>query len=484
MPTSDATYCIECGNELVEDTSPGVWLHADTDDEHGYDIDADHVGIPETEDYAVQPPKPATAATLNGRPVPRRVRAAAPTLGGRPVSARRSAPKAATAASGNELPKTVPFGRVADVLAPRPDADRIATVPGSGMFADLTVRRWPSREAMIQFLEKPNNSAWRALQKDKVHPTMHLYHTYQVADSGTPVPKSATAAAERYELFYGDGGHGGPYQTIEEAEEAGRQYLRGMQSVHYVYVVPYSKMLNDPIKNHVRRITRKDLDAKPATASRRVRATVETFGTNLKFTPRTRDGYPTVYTTEVLLPGRKQAATFRIAPENPRTDDGRWRIDYLGTMGAIYEAIQDGGREYASPAEAAQALSKLLKDPAQKIVASTQQVRADNYGQQRDQYLQVMQQEGVPPEIAKKVLMLANQIQRFAVKECNEQTTDQEKAQDDRMAQKVTDLLAPYRVTPDFSGDPRGAVVKLRLPSGKANDFGGTGMYCVPTQYI
>ena len=35
-------------------------------------------------------------------------------------------------------------------------------------------------------------------------------------------------------------------------------------------------------------------------------------------------------------------------------------------------------------------------------------------------------------------------------------------------------------VTPIFGGDPRGAVLKLRVPSGKANDWGGAGI-CVPS---
>lgn len=44
---------------------------------------------------------------------------------------------------------------------------------------------------------------------------------------------------------------------------------------------------------------------------------------------------------------------------------------------------------------------------------------------------------------------------------------------------RVTRLLAPYCVTTVFQGDPRGAVVKLRVPSGKTDDWGRTGV-CVP----
>lgn len=45
-------FCIECGEEVFEDESPGVWLHADTDEMNGRDIDAMHVAIPDTDDEA------------------------------------------------------------------------------------------------------------------------------------------------------------------------------------------------------------------------------------------------------------------------------------------------------------------------------------------------------------------------------------------------------------------------------------------------
>ena len=50
---------------------------------------------------------------------------------------------------------------------------------------------------------------------------------------------------------------------------------------------------------------------------------------------------------------------------------------------------------------------------------------------------------------------------------------------DCRAADRIKALLAPYNVVPDFSGDPRGAVVKLVVPSGRTDDWGETGL-CVP----
>jgi len=40
-------YCEECGGEIYLDDSPGVWLHADTEDQEGRDLDAEHVARPE-----------------------------------------------------------------------------------------------------------------------------------------------------------------------------------------------------------------------------------------------------------------------------------------------------------------------------------------------------------------------------------------------------------------------------------------------------
>ena len=48
-----------------------------------------------------------------------------------------------------------------------------------------------------------------------------------------------------------------------------------------------------------------------------------------------------------------------------------------------------------------------------------------------------------------------------------------------RVEQRVKALCAQYGVVPVFNGDPRGAVLKLAVPSGYTNDWGQTGL-CVP----
>ena len=53
--------------------------------------------------------------------------------------------------------------------------------------------------------------------------------------------------------------------------------------------------------------------------------------------------------------------------------------------------------------------------------------------------------------------------------------------QEDRTQRRVNALCANLPgIIPVFQGDPRGAVLKLRVPSGKTNDGGRTGI-CVPS---
>ena len=46
--------------------------------------------------------------------------------------------------------------------------------------------------------------------------------------------------AERYELVYGQGGHGGPYLGYTAACEAAKRLLLGSRTETVIYVVPYS----------------------------------------------------------------------------------------------------------------------------------------------------------------------------------------------------------------------------------------------------
>ncbi len=48
-----------------------------------------------------------------------------------------------------------------------------------------------------------------------------------------------------------------------------------------------------------------------------------------------------------------------------------------------------------------------------------------------------------------------------------------------QLQRRVEVLLKPYNVEPIFQRDPRGAAVKLKVPSGRTDDWGQSGV-CVP----
>jgi len=45
---------------------------------------------------------------------------------------------------------------------------------------------------------------------------------------------------------------------------------------------------------------------------------------------------------------------------------------------------------------------------------------------------------------------------------------------------KVQFVCEPWGIEPHPYGDPRGCVLKLRVPGDRGNDFGGEGLVCVP----
>ena len=137
---------------------------------------------------------------------------------------------------------------------------------------------------------------------------------------------------------------------------------------------------------------------------------------------------------------------------------------------------------------------------------------------ERENFLLTMQSEGVPADVARLVLRHAASLHRLAELECSSEAYDRDRVKcpgdyargqclcrdygdyrdphgthddgihgtiprgavrQEKLQARVTKLLAPYKVTPVFNGDPRGAVVKLKVPSGRTDDWGRTGV-CVP----
>jgi hypothetical protein len=100
----------------------------------------------------------------------------------------------------------------------------------------------------------------------------------------------------------------------------------------------------------------------------------------------------------------------------------------------------------------------------------------------RLEFAAVLGAEGVPSDVILDVLRDARTIHRLAEIACERELTSTEEKRDEIATARIGGRLAAYGIESHFQGDPRGAVVKLRLPSGRANDFGGEGLFCVPTR--
>jgi hypothetical protein len=143
---------------------------------------------------------------------------------------------------------------------------------------------------------------------------------------------------------------------------------------------------------------------------------------------------------------------------------------------------------------------------------------------EREEFLVRMAKENIPLDVARTLLRYSATLTRLAEAQCNgdwpadngerkvvpcsrceslwvRSSMVKEKAQsaatrrawgltiqtpilklmckDCRTAELVTALVTPYGIKPIFQGDPRGAVLKLALPSGYTDDMGREGV-CVP----
>ena len=86
-------------------------------------------------------------------------------------------------------------------------------------------------------------------------------------------------------------------------------------------------------------------------------------------------------------------------------------------------------------------------------------------------------------DLARLILRNAGTVQRLAEVMCNREPTNRECRQDEKCAQRIREACKPWGIKPNFSGDPRGACVKLILPSGRHNSWGGPEEgFCVPTR--
>ena len=107
--------------------------------------------------------------------------------------------------------------------------------------------------------------------------------------------------------------------------------------------------------------------------------------------------------------------------------------------------------------------------------------------QERDFFLGVLVHELVNDDHSiTQVIDLAHWLQRlaathnrYAEADCNRGLTPDEEKRNDILELMVAHQCKQWGMGVVFSGDPRGATIKLRLPSGKTDDWGKQGL-CVP----
>ena len=137
----------------------------------------------------------------------------------------------------------------------------------------------------------------------------------------------------------------------------------------------------------------------------------------------------------------------------------------------------------------------------------------------RDDFMAIMATEGVPVDVARQLCRAAASLHRIAELQCSSEAADRDRVpcpgdwqdRDDsclcmdygsgerdvvsgkvihasvprvnvreaQIERRVRAVCVAHRLVPIFNGDPRGAVLKLQVPSGRTNDWGQTGV-CVP----
>jgi len=108
---------------------------------------------------------------------------------------------------------------------------------------------------------------------------------------------------------------------------------------------------------------------------------------------------------------------------------------------------------------------------------------------EREEFVALIQQHaGGDPN---KRLWFATRLMRYgatlgaiAERQCNghqtwngdwdEKAAKRDEAKEERIETAVSKLCKEFDCVPDFQGDPRGATLKIKVPSGKTNDWGQT----------
>lgn len=78
-------------------------------------------------------------------------------------------------------------------------------------------------------------------------------------------------------------------------------------------------------------------------------------------------------------------------------------------------------------------------------------------------------------ETGAKMRRMARAYRRLQLKACNEGLSDAEEQASVEIETSISRLAETLGMDVEFSGDPRGYCVYLKLPTGRSNDWGGRG---------
>lgn len=104
-----------------------------------------------------------------------------------------------------------------------------------------------------------------------------------------------------------------------------------------------------------------------------------------------------------------------------------------------------------------------------------------DYHGECEAFIKAMHIEGMAPMSARLILRHADLLQALARADCDGELTPLEEASDQTSRDVIRNVCAATGCEAIFSGDPRGACVKLKVPSGRTDDWAKTGI-CVPTR--
>lgn len=111
-----------------------------------------------------------------------------------------------------------------------------------------------------------------------------------------------------------------------------------------------------------------------------------------------------------------------------------------------------------------------------------------SYQREREEFIATMVGEGMDLHTARLILRDAATVQRYAAEACNRELAKSERKREAEAMRRIAlriHVLRGHQQGPNwrvkFGGDPRGACVKIKVPSGRSNDWGGEGV-CVPTR--